>query len=86
MTEEKYLSLFDYLGRPAGAELGLQVERVATHLQLPIKTRMVSTKNYTGKINLYPETFLKDYFETPGFSTTILYNEPDNLPIDEIFK
>lgn len=82
MESENYLSLFDYLGRAAGSELGLEVEEAASKQNIVIRTRQVTTKNYSGKINLYPKEFLVSYFSEPVSNTDILYNEPDNLPKD----
>ena len=61
--EIKMMSLFDYLGRPAGGELGKQVYDAAYNLKVPVETRYVKTKTYTGDVMLYPEAFLKEYFE-----------------------
>ena len=58
------MSLFDYLGRPAGGELGKQVYDTAYHLKIPVETRHVQTKTYSGDVMLYPEAFLKEYFES----------------------
>ena len=58
------MSLFDYLGRPAGGELGKQVYDTAYHLKIPVQTRHVQTKTYTGEVMLYPEGFLREYFES----------------------
>lgn len=82
MESENYLSLFDYLGRPAGSELGLEVEEAASRQNIVIRTRQVTTKTYSGKINLYPKEFLAAYFAQPASDTKILYNEPDSLPTD----
>jgi hypothetical protein len=61
--EIKMMSLFDYLGRPAGGELGKQVYNAAYQLKVPVETRHVSNRKYTGEVMLYPEAFLKEYFE-----------------------
>ena len=61
--EIKMMSLFDYLGRPAGGELGKQVYNAAYQLKVPVETRYVSNRKYTGEVMLYPEGFLKEYFE-----------------------
>jgi len=84
MSTVNYLSLYDYLGRAAGPDLGLEVEKEARNQGITVLTKTVSTKNYSGKINMYPESFLKDYFklDIEGTDTTILYNEPDSLPAD----
>ena len=56
------MSLFDYLGRPAGSELGQRVAAAAMENFVKMETRHVSTKNYTGDIMLYPKTFLDQFF------------------------
>ena len=58
----KMMSLYDYLGHPAGGELGKQVYDAAYHLKVPVQTRHVQTKTYTGDVMLYPEKFLEKYF------------------------
>jgi hypothetical protein len=60
--EVKYISLFDYLGRPAGEELGGRVNERAREFGVTTLKRFVRNKNYTGKVNLYPEAFLEYYF------------------------
>lgn len=62
--ENKMMSLFDYLGRPAGGALGKQVYDTAYNLKVPVETRHVQTKTYTGDVMLYPEGFLKEYFNS----------------------
>ena len=58
----KMLSLFDYLGHPAGSDLGKKVAGMAARLKVPINTREVETKTYKGKILLYPKSFFDTYF------------------------
>lgn len=60
--EEQYKSLFDFLGRPAGPELGKQVASAAVEQKIKMQEMQVSTKNYTGKIITYPVSFLENYF------------------------
>ena len=60
--ENNYMSLFDFLGKPAGGELGLEVCKEAMRQNIKMEHREVSTKNYTGKVVIYPEEFLKEYF------------------------
>jgi hypothetical protein len=64
MSSEKFISLFDYLGKPAGSALGKEVAEAAAKLKLPIEIRHVSTARYTGPIMLYPENWLIGYFST----------------------
>lgn len=58
-----YVSLFDYLGYPAGNKLGKEVAEKAASMEIKIKTRHVSNTKYTGLVCLYPETFLSLYFK-----------------------
>ena len=55
-------SLFEYLGKPAGSELGKQVAEAATKARVKIDSHYVETKNYTGQILKYPVEFLNEYF------------------------
>ena len=64
MSSEKFISLYDYLGRPAGSALGKQVVEAASKLKIPMQIRHVSTSRYTGPIMLYPENWLIGYFST----------------------
>lgn len=78
---EKFLSLYDYLKRPAGRELGIQVSRAAQEASIPIHQKTVNNSVYSGPIQMYPESWLDSYFGKGAKSNTeILYNEPDDLP------
>jgi hypothetical protein len=64
-TEEKkpyMMSLYDYLGRAAGKELGAEVCATATRLQETIEERPISNPKYTGNVHLYRREFLDEYF------------------------
>jgi hypothetical protein len=61
----EYLSLYDYLGKPAGGELGKEVASAATQAGIRLETREVSTSKYTGIVYLYPKDFLDFYFREP---------------------
>ena len=66
MTEdpaEKLVSLFEYLGHAAGAELGKKVAAAATRAHETMDMRVVNTKTYKGKVMLYREVFLDEYFQ-----------------------
>jgi len=56
------MSLFDYLGRPAGSELGQRVAAAAARNKVKFETRHVSTRTYTGDVMLYPKNFLDQFF------------------------
>lgn len=59
----EWVSLYDYLGRPAGSELGEKVYKVAKSLAIPTQTRHVTTRKYTGDVILYPKSFVDLYFQ-----------------------
>ena len=56
------MSLYEYLGRAAGSELGKEVEEVAVKLRETIQEQEVSNPKYTGKVKLYRREFLDEYF------------------------
>ena len=57
------VSLYDYLGRAAGSELGKQVATAAAKAGVKHEIRKVSNVKYTGPIMLYPRSFLDLYFK-----------------------
>jgi len=69
----EYKSLYDYLGRAAGSQLGKQVAEAAVRDRIKIQTRQVSNPKYQGEIMLYPSDWLTKYFN-PNKSSK------DNLP------
>lgn len=58
------ISLYDYLGRAGGKELGAQTTAAAKSMGIKLETRYVSNPAYTGDVMLYPEDFLKMYFNS----------------------
>jgi hypothetical protein len=56
------MSLYEYLGRAAGSELGKQVADTAVKLRETIQEQDVSNPKYTGKVKLYRREFLDEYF------------------------
>jgi hypothetical protein len=75
------LSLYDYLGYPAGGNLGKEVAEAAVKAKVKFETREVSNPKYTGKVMLYPENFLIEYFQTQQQPKVVLSSyEDDELP------
>ena len=60
--EEEMMSLYDYLGRAAGGELGKQVAEAAAQAKVGFETKEVSNPKYKGLIMMYPKNFLDQYF------------------------
>ena len=72
---EEMLSLFDYLGKPAGSELGKQVAAAAAVDKIKFNVKYVSNPKYKGDILMYPKTWLDNYFN----KTTQNYETDDHL-------
>jgi len=68
---EEFLSLFEYLNKPAGGELGMQVAKEAIKQGIVTQQRQVKTPRYEGKIVTYPKSFLDGYFQTPEIEPTL---------------
>lgn len=75
-----YVSLFDFLGQPAGPELGKAVAEAAKNSGIKTNTRFVSTKKYTGLVMLYPNTFLIDYFNSTSLERKVSESQNNTLP------
>ena len=59
----KMVSLYDYLGRAAGPDLGKQVATAAAKAGVKHEIREVNNPKYKGPIMLYPKSFLELYFK-----------------------
>ena len=57
------MSLYDYLGRAAGPELGQKVATAAAAAGVKGSMREVSNPSYKGPVMLYPKAFLDLYFK-----------------------
>lgn len=58
------MSLYEFLGKPAGNDLGKKVYLAARSKGASFSQREVSNPKYTGMVMVYPESFLKEYFKT----------------------
>jgi hypothetical protein len=56
------MSLYDYLGKAAGSELGKEVAETAVKLQETIQRKYVTNTRYKGEILMYRREFLDIYF------------------------
>lgn len=63
MEQKPYMmSLYDYLGRAAGKQLGAEVNNVAVKLKETIHERHIENPAYKGTVHLYRREFLDEYF------------------------
>lgn len=67
----KMLSLYDYLGRPAGKALGWAVGKQASIVGAHVETRYVENSAYKGNVNLYSEEVLNIFFKNPANKAVI---------------
>lgn len=74
------LSLYDYLGYAAGEKLGKEVAEAAAKTQVKFEMREISNPKYTGKVMLYPEGFLKEYFQAKQDNVISTWDDDDDLP------
>lgn len=80
-NQNQIMSLFDYLHRAAGDQLGLEVAKAATAQRIPVTTRYVETKTYKGNVNLYPKSFLDSYFNNGSIvEDSVHISIDDDLP------
>jgi hypothetical protein len=77
--DQKMLSLYDYLNKPAGKELGGEVMKASkAHATfIKIETKTVDNPAYKGKVCLYPKWFLDEYFNGKTTPSTVT---EDDLP------
>jgi hypothetical protein len=63
MEQKPYMmSLYDYLGRAAGKQLGAEVAATAAALKETIEERHIENPAYKGNVHLYRREFLDEYF------------------------
>jgi len=61
-SKTEMMSLYDYLGRPAGSKLGEQVAAYATLRKAKFGTRTIDNPSYQGEVMLYTKEFLDECF------------------------
>ena len=61
-NNNEMLSLYDFLGKAAGASLGKAVATKAAEKKVKFKTKYISNPYYEGEIMMYPKNFLEEYF------------------------
>jgi hypothetical protein len=66
--QEEFLSLYDFLGRAAGKDLGAQVYVAAERGNIPYMERSISNYKFKGMVKLYPKSFLVGYFSDDSSS------------------
>jgi hypothetical protein len=82
------ISLYDYLGKSAGRDLGKQVAEYAKIKNSKYETRHISNVKYTGHIMLYDKEFLDEFFTVQKFFQTpsVDYTEINTALTEDSFK
>lgn len=62
VTKDTMFSLYDYLHKAAGLDLGKRVAKAASLAKEKLGTREISNPKYTGKVYLYRKEFLDKFF------------------------
>jgi len=73
----EYYSLYEYLGYPAGPDLGEKINKVAIKAKQEYVTQYIEQGGYKGEVFCYTTKFLDEYFDNQmeeNFSP-----EPDEL-------
>ena len=82
------LSLYEYLGKAAGPDLGKEVmEAVLSYGDfVNIGEKMVSTPTYEGVVKTYPKSFLDEYFKKKksSFRSEISLEERINMLLNQV--
>ena len=76
----EYLSLYDYLGKAAGGELGIQVKKYANESNIPSSQKHITQGGYDGNVLTYPKSFLELYFRDPYVGPTLGDIQDNDLP------
>ena len=80
----EYLSLYDYLKKPAGEKLGLEVAAAARAQGIEIQTKEISNPKFTGTIFMYPKDFLDFHFRKPEEDLPEGHDWMGNLEDDDL--
>lgn len=83
------LSLYEYLGRAAGSDLGKEVMDAALNHKDYVKVgeQKISTPVYEGVVKTYPKSFLDEYFkknEKSSFRPEISLEERINILLNQV--
>lgn len=62
MNKDIYYTLYEWLGRAAGDELGLRVSIKAKEVGIKLGSKYIDHKGYKGEVRTYPKDFLEKYF------------------------
>jgi len=77
--EEKFISLFEYLGHAGGKELGKELGAYAKMRKSKYGIKQVSNTLYTGPIFTYPKMIIDEFFA----AKQIFKNTKKEVPVED---
>lgn len=85
---ESQLSLYEYLGKAAGQDLGKEVMKAALECDeyVEIAEQKISTPAFDGVVKTYPKSFLDKYFKKKksSFRPEISLEERINMLLNQV--
>jgi len=75
------ISLYDYLGKAAGNDLGKQVSDYAKIRKAKFGTRKVSNPKYSGIVHIYESAFLDEFFAVQK-----VFSSPDYTEVNTVLE
>lgn len=70
-VDTKMVSLYDYLGKAGGGNLGAQLYEFAKYFNQIIGKRYVNNSSYKGYVRLYYPSTIKTFFELKNILRTL---------------
>tara|TARA_B110000438_G_C15557112_1_gene539529 strand:+ start:230 stop:457 length:228 start_codon:yes stop_codon:yes gene_type:complete len=61
-NQETMVTLYEFNGYAVGSEIGREIAAAAYQLGVKVETVFISNPIYSGPVNKYPESFLKQYY------------------------
>ena len=61
-NQNEFVSLYEYLGSPAGSGLGYEVATAAGKAGEPVDVKFVKNPKYEGPVNMFRRGFLDNFF------------------------
>jgi hypothetical protein len=77
---DKMMSLYEFLGKAAGGNLGKEVYISAIQNSVRWEKKKVSNPKYTGDVMTYPKSFLDEYFKSKADKSRASELEKIELP------
>lgn len=81
---DNFMSLYNFLGKAAGPALGKEIYKEASLQRIPFGEKYVDNPRYTGRVLMYPVTWLEKHFGHPPKPRKNIDGERIEYSIDEL--